>query len=137
MRRLALLALLPLLLPSAARAEPPPPRSTGVAVALEIVSPVGGAGCFYRRRPLPGALVVAGTLISGGMLAHALAHSDRDATIVDAVAYGVMRTIGIVAAAQPDAPPRPAALFPDPTPHHGAPPALAAPAFGLSYRFSF
>lgn len=124
MRRLPLLALPLALLATPARAEPPP-RSAGVAVALEIVSPIGGAGCFYRRRPLPGALVVVGTLISGGLLAHALAHSDRDGAIVDAVAYGVMRSIGIVAAAQPDAPPRPKAFSPAP------------PAYGLSYRFSF
>jgi hypothetical protein len=118
---------------------PPPspaplaPRSRAVAVSVEVLSPVGGAGCFYRRLYLPGTLVTAGSLIAGGSLFYALATGNREGTIINAVAYGVTRLIGIVAAARPQAP-IPSATPPSPEP---ALPSPRAPSVGLSYALSF
>lgn len=115
MRHFLILASL-MLISVPARAEPPaPPRSTALAVTAEIVSPLGGAGCFYQRRYLLGAVVAAGSFIAGGLMIYALQHKDRDPTIVNAVAYGVMRGIGIAGAAAPD----------------------TRPPIGLAYGFTF
>jgi hypothetical protein len=120
---------------TAPTAPPPPlaPRSRGLAVTFEVVSPVGGAGCFYRRSYLPGALVMVGSAISGGSLAYALATSNRDGAIINAVAYGVARLIGIVAAARPEPAPVPAAPPPDPGPL----PSTPARSVGLTHAFTF
>ena len=123
----------------AALAAPPAPRSTAVAVTLEVVSPLGAVGCFYRRRYLPGALVTASALITGGSLIYALATNNRDASILNAVAYGVTRLIGIAAASRPDSP-HLAAPAPAPTPNpapRAATPALSARTIGLSYVLAF
>jgi hypothetical protein len=114
--------------PSAPPAPPAPPAlrptSTALAVTLEMLSPVGGAGAFYRGRPVEGALVVAGSLVAGGLLLYAALNGDRDATIVGAVAFATMRGVGIAAAA--------------PTPVSSVPAApRAARPVGLSYALSF
>jgi hypothetical protein len=120
---------------TAPTASPPPlaPRSRGLAVTFEVVSPVGGAGCFYRRLYLPGTLVMAGSAISGGLLAYSLATNNRDGAIISAVAYGVARLIGIVAAARPD---EPAPRTPDPSPRSDLP-AMPARSVGLAHAWSF
>jgi hypothetical protein len=117
----------------AAPEAPGPRRSRAIAITVEALSPIGAAGCFYRGHHLAGALVTAGSLISGGMLMWAVARSDRDATIVNAVAYGVVRALGIASAAQPDPAPLPPPVAPPARP--AAPP--SARALGLSYQVSF
>jgi hypothetical protein len=74
-----------------------------VAIPIEIVSPLGGAGCFYQRRILSGVIVSAGSLIAGGTMLWGITHGDRDATIINAVAYGLLRAAGIFVAAEPTA----------------------------------
>jgi hypothetical protein len=74
-----------------------------VAIPIEILSPVGGAGCFYQRRILSGVVVTAGSLIAGGTMLWGVTHGDRDATIINAVAYGLLRAAGVFVAAQPTA----------------------------------
>lgn len=135
------LLLLTLGLTPAAHAEAPAterrgPESAAIAIALEVLSPLGGPGCIYRRRPLPFAIVTAGSLLSGGMLLYALHQGDRDATIINAIAYGVMRALGVAAAAQPSAPVLPARL-PDAASRAGALPATTGRTLGLSYGLSF
>lgn len=134
MRHLVPLALL-VLIPATAHAEPPlasPPsaqvapvelRRVALGVTLEVLSPVGGAGCFYRRRWLVGALVTAGSLIGGGLMLHGLVRGNSDEVGLNAFAYGVSRLVGIVATARPD-----------PLP---LPPAPRAPVVGFSYGASF
>jgi len=116
----------------AAKVEPPAspeerPRSVPLAVTLEVLSPLGGPGCFYRRREVAGVLVVAGSLIAGGLLLYAVHHADPDATIINAVAYGTMRSLGVAAAA---------ATWPDPPQRASALP-VTTRALGLGYGFSF
>src|SRR5438045_743055 len=113
------LALFAILLPATARAEPiataplaePPSlqsslsmkpgavqsaglRGPVLAATFEILSPIGGAGCFYRQSYLIGALVTASSLISGGLMLHGVAHGNGDELSLNAVAYGVSRLIG-------------------------------------------
>ncbi len=109
--------------PGVAEAEPRAPRSRALALTIEILSPLGGPGSFYARRYVRGSLVVAGSLLSGGMMLYALRHGDRDAAIVNAVAYGAMRGIGIASAAAPIA--------------SAAAPTASARTLGLWHRFSF
>jgi len=102
-----------------------------VAIPIEILSPVGGAGCFYQRRILSGVIVTAGSVIAGGDMIWGLTRNDRDVTIINAVAYGLMRGAGIFLAAQPTAVlPASGALPP-------APPARSGQTVGLWPRFSF
>jgi hypothetical protein len=131
----AALAIL-LLSPALARAQAAPavtagPRSRAVAIPIEIVSPVGGAGCFYRGRVVEGVVVTVASLAAGGTMLWGVTHDDRDVTIINAVAYGVARAAGIYLAAEPVAPPAPA---PAPTP---LPPPPTGKAVGLFPRFSF
>jgi hypothetical protein len=121
------------------RAFAPGPRSRAVSIPAEILSPVGGAGCFYQRRPLAGVLVIAGSLIAGGALIWAASHGDRDATILDAVAYGVVRGAGIFVAAQPTAgvPARSPSDPPPAGPHASGPAAPLRSGVGFWPRFSF
>ncbi len=113
------------------------------AISMEVLSPVGGAGCFYRRRYVAGAIVVAGSLISGGTLIYATAQHDKDPIIINAVAFAVMRVIGIAAAARPDELPAlppvvPASLPADPTsPRAAALPSVPSRMIGLSHAFAF
>jgi hypothetical protein len=129
MRHGPLIALVAALVPTAAHAEPPlaqpapeaafapapaPPRSVALAATFELLSPIGGAGCLYRRRYAVGALVMAASLISGGLMIHGLAHpatktdrSNGDEVSLNAVAFGVSRFVGLVSVARPDDPPAP------------------------------
>ena len=144
MRRLPLVILLTALVaPAPAFGQAPPagatapapapgPRSRAVAIPIEILSPVGGAGCFYQRRILSGVLVTAGSLIAGGAMLWGITHADRDVTIINAVAYGVLRGAGVFLAAQPTAV-LPASGSIPPAP----PPARSAQIVGLWPRFSF
>ena len=119
--------------PGTPLAEPPSPGSRALAITIEMLSPVGGAGCFYQRHYLAGALVIAGSLIMGGSLIYAVKTSDRDATIAHALGYGLLRSLGVAAAAQTYS----ASGFQDPAPRVSPPPALATRTVGFSYRFSF
>jgi len=144
----ALLLVAPLLaLSPAARADtvtrlPAPPSDAGresrpVAIVLEALNPLGGLGCFYRRRYLPGILVAAGSLIGGSLALYAWHQSDRDGTIVGAVAYGAMRAIGLAAAAQAPSPPLLSSSFWAPSALSGGPETATGKTVGLSHRFSF
>jgi hypothetical protein len=149
MRSPCLLAALAVMLPAVAHAEPAAPLasrpSPALATTFELLSPVGGAGCFYRHRWLAGALVTAGSLIGGGLMIHGLVKGDRDETSVNAVAYGVARLIGVVAAVRAGQPAdRPRAVRDDLAPFPLAPapramgiPVPAAPRIGFSYAVSF
>jgi hypothetical protein len=121
----------PVVPPASTTAEPPAPRSAAIAITLEAVSPIGAVGCFYRRRWLPGALVTLGTVLTGSMFSYGIATQNRDATIINAVAYGVTRAIGIAAAARPDTviTPTPPA---DPAPRA---PSAFAPARTLAFSY--
>lgn len=121
--------------PPALAPTAPPPKSTALAVTVEAVSPVGGAGCFYRGRYLAGVLVTAGSLLGGSMLLYAARQGDPDATVIAAVAYGAMRAIGISAAARADGP-SPSSL-PEPAPRAGVISPPAARTLGFSYGLSF
>jgi hypothetical protein len=129
--------------PVALPSPSPGPRSRAVSIPIEILSPVGGAGCFYQRRILTGVLVTAGSLIAGGTMIWGIAHGDRDATIINAVAYGLIRGTGIFAAAQPTAAsPASGSLDPartgsPPPPQAGALPAPSGRTIGLWPRLSF
>jgi len=136
-----------LLAPPTARAQSAPvatpvamevaPRSTALAVALEVVSPLGGAGCFYRRRYWVGALVTAAAAITGGTMLHGLTHNNGDEVSLNAVGYGISRLVGVVMAARPDPPPAPAPPLPEPAPRAAALPGIPAKTIGLSYGFAF
>jgi hypothetical protein len=145
MRHHLAVAVIAALIPATGHAEPPlahpapaaalapvaaVPRSPALAATFEILSPLGGAGCLYRRRYALGALVMAASLISGGMMIHGLAHlkpatgdtrGDGDEVSLNAVAYGVSRFIGLVGAARPDDAPAP----------------RSATSTGLAHVFSF
>ena len=141
--------------PVRAVAPPPPeaqhatPNRRDLAIAFELLSPGGGAGCFYRRRNVAGALVIVGSLLSGGLMLNAVQRDDIDATVVGAVAYGLMRTLGLVGAALDEGPLRsPFARAPDTAPPAAlgsisalGSPSIAAPltakTLGFSYGFSF
>ncbi len=121
----------------------PAPRSGPVAITIEALIPVGGAGCFYRRRYVPAVIVAAGSLVSGGTLIYSAATRNRDAAIVNAVAYVLIRAAGIAAAASPDPEPMarpvetPVSLGETPKPPPGPHAALPANTFGLSHAFAF
>ncbi len=145
----ALLLAAPILAPARARADTPapamsaaapladPPSTTNraLAISLEVLSP--GAGCVYRHRYLSAVVVAAGSLVSGGMLLYALHAGDRDTSIVSATAFGVLRAVGLAAAAPSTPPTSSAASFLDPGPRLGAAPTPAARTLGLSYGLSF
>jgi len=130
--------------PKVATTPPPeaPERSVALAVTIEVLSPVGGAGCIYRRSYVPGAIVMLGSLITGSTLIYAATTHDKDGAILNAVGYTLLRTLGIVGAArglpspiegEPTGMPQP----PSPSPREGA--WLPAPAktFGLAHAFVF
>jgi len=143
--RLCVVSLLRLASPSLALADdvspeavaPPAPRSLAVAIPIEVLSPVGAAGCFYRRRYVSGAIVALGSLFTGGTFIYAVATQDRDGAILNAVGYGLLRVLGVVEAARADgatpaaptsAPVEPRASFLVPASDRHA---------GFSYGFSF
>jgi hypothetical protein len=98
------------------------------------VTPLGGAGCFYRRRILTGSVVAVASFLAGSTMLVGLHQGDKDASILGAVSYGAARLAGLFGAVWPDTPnarwgaPAPSALPPS------MPPAKMV---GLAHTFTF
>ena len=116
---------------------PAKPGERALATVVEILSPFGGAGCFYRHRYLTGVVVIAGSLIGGGLLLDAVHRQDPDVTVIGAVSYGVARALGVAAAVQSYPVLFPAWSFSDPASRAGVLPAPTVRTLGFSYGVSF